>query len=156
MKSISKVYQVSDEGFREIVKDNYSYSDILRELGLNTKGGSSTDILKKRIQELGCSTSHFDRSKSCRYNAHVIPLENILVKNSSYANIARLKQRIVKSGLLEYKCFNCGNIGKWNGKNLTLQLDHINGVNNDHRIENLRFACPNCHSQTDTYGGKNN
>lgn len=39
-------------------------------------------------------------------------------------------------------------------KKLTLQLDHINGKNNDHRIENLRLLCPNCHSITETYAGK--
>ena len=48
-----------------------------------------------------------------------------------------------------------GNEGKWQGQDLSLQLDHINGVNNDHRVKNLRFLCPNCYSQTDTYGGKN-
>lgn len=49
----------------------------------------------------------------------------------------------------------CGNIGEWQGQKLVLQLDHINGKNNDHRIENLRFLCPNCHSITETYAGKN-
>jgi RNA polymerase subunit RPABC4/transcription elongation factor Spt4 len=44
---------------------------------------------------------------------------------------------------------------EWNGKVLTLQVDHINGVNDDHRLENLRFLCPNCHSQTPTYAGSN-
>ena len=55
---------------------------------------------------------------------------------------------------MEYKCQKCG-ISEWLGNPLTLQLDHINGVNNDHRLTNLRFLCPNCHSQTDTYAGKN-
>lgn len=40
-------------------------------------------------------------------------------------------------------------------KDITLQLDHINGVNDDNRIENLRFLCPNCHSQTSTFTGRN-
>lgn len=56
---------------------------------------------------------------------------------------------------LEYKCAFCGNTGEWLGQKLTLQLDHINGKNNDYRIENLRFLCPNCHSITPTYAGKN-
>ena len=68
--------------------------------------------------------------------------------------IAHLKERLVKEKYLEYKCAECG-ITEWNGKPLSLHLDHINGINNDHRIENLRFLCPNCHSQTNTYAGKN-
>ena len=69
-------------------------------------------------------------------------------------NIARLKIRLVKEKRLEYKCALCG-ISEWQGQPLSLQLDHINGKHNDHRIENLRFLCPNCHSQTETYAGKN-
>ena len=78
-----------------------------------------------------------------------------MVENSSYTNINRLKQRLINEGKLEYQCALCGNIGEWNGELLILQLDHINGINNDHRIENLRFLCPNCHSQTNNFSGKN-
>ena len=152
MPQISKVYQVSDEQFIQIVQESNSYSDCLRALGLGTRGGSSTDILKRRIAELNCSTEHFGnqlQSVSAKYS-----LEEILVENSSYANISRLKQRLINEGKMEYKCQKCG-ISEWLGNPLTLQLDHINGVNNDHRLTNLRFLCPNCHSQTDTYAGKN-
>lgn len=152
MPKISKVYQVSDEHFIQIVQESNSYSDCLRALGLGTRGGSSTDTLKRRISELNCSTEHFGKrpqSVTAKYS-----LEEILVENSSYANISRLKQRLVKEGKMEYKCQKCG-ISEWLGNPLTLQLDHINGINNDHRLTNLRFLCPNCHSQTDTYAGKN-
>lgn len=149
----SKVYSISDDDFKQLVSQSNSYSDCLRALGLGTKGGSSTDILKQRISELGCSIQHFGKigkqSPCCTYE-----LKDILVENSSYQNISRLKQRIVKENLLEYKCAECG-ISSWRGKELSLQLDHINGINNDHRLENLRFLCPNCHSQTETYAGKN-
>lgn len=83
-------------------------------------------------------------------------MEEILVKNSNYANISSLKKRLINENILEYKCACCGNAGEWNGKPLSLQLDHINGNNRDHRKENLQFLCPNCHSQTNTYAGKNN
>ena len=84
----------------------------------------------------------------------LIPLNDVLVENSSYARHL-LKKRIIKENLLEYKCSCCGIGDSWNEKKLVLQLDHINGVNNDHRLENLRFVCPNCHSQQDTYAAKN-
>lgn len=148
----SKVYQVSDEQFREIVASSNTYSDCLRALGLGTKGGSSTDILKRRISELNCSTKHFGRKGSGYQAKHA--LIDILVENSTYANISSLKRRLVREGVLEYKCAVCG-INEWLGQEISLQLDHINGINNDHRVENLRFLCPNCHSQTNTYGGRN-
>lgn len=66
-----------------------------------------------------------------------------------------IKDKIIKNQLLPYKCSECS-ITEWNGKTLALHLDHVNGIHNDNRLENLRFLCPNCHSQTPTYCGKNN
>ena len=149
----SKVYSVSDEEFKNIIANSNSYSDCLRQLGLGTRGGSSTDILKRRIKELNCSVDHFHSTKKQAPNAKY-SLEEILIRDSSYTNIASLKRRLINENKLEYKCAICG-INSWLNKPLSLQLDHINGINNDHRLENLRFVCPNCHSQTDTYAGKN-
>ena len=149
---ISKVYQVSDEEFRYIVASSYGYSDCLRKLKLNTKGGSSTDILKRRIHELNCSIEHFSRIKNPKNSRH--SLEDILIEHSTYYNILRLKKRLLDANLLEYKCAECG-ITEWRGQILSLQLDHINGVYDDHRIENLRLLCPNCHSLTETFAGRN-
>ena len=80
--------------------------------------------------------------------------DDVFVENSSYAR-HNLKKRIIKEKLLDYKCVCCGNIGEHNSQPLMLQLDHINGINNDHRLTNLRFLCPNCHTQQDTYAAKN-
>lgn len=66
-----------------------------------------------------------------------------------------IKKIILKENLLPYICARCGNQGVWNGKPLNLQLEHKNGNNIDNRLENLEFLCPNCHTQTDTYGSKN-
>ena len=154
MPQISKVYQVSNEEFQNIVQQANSYSDCLRALGLGTNGGSSTDTLKRRIVELNCDISHFGKKEKIQLPQARYSLDEILIENSTYANISRLKERLVREGKLEYKCQNCG-IKEWQSKPLSLHLDHINGKNNDHRIENLRFLCPNCHSQTETYAGRN-
>lgn len=150
----SKVYQVSNEEFIALVKSSSNYSECLRKLGLSTNGGSSLDVLKRRIQELNCSVNHFEYHKSS--NAGIkTPLKVILVENSSYTNTNALKKRLIKEGLVENKCSICGQLPIWNNQPLVLQLDHINGNNRDNRIENLRLVCPNCHSQTGTYSGKN-
>lgn len=81
-------------------------------------------------------------------------LDTILVENSSYKS-SGLKKRLVREGVLEDLCKSCGLGPVWNGRPITLQLDHRNGVSNDHRLENLRILCPNCHSQTDTWTGRN-
>lgn len=67
---------------------------------------------------------------------------------------AKVKKRLIDEGYIEQKCDWCGIKDQWNGKPIVLHLDHINGINNDHRLENLRLLCPNCHSQTDTFAGK--
>ena len=81
------------------------------------------------------------------------PNSEMFIKESKYSNLP-IRRRILDGNLIDYKCQRCG-IDSWNGESITLELDHINGQNNDHRIENLRFLCPNCHSQTETYKGKN-
>jgi DNA-binding CsgD family transcriptional regulator len=84
---------------------------------------------------------------------HVLPLEELLVVGRR-TNRMHLKIRLFKAGLKENRCERCG-ITEWAGKPLNMQLHHINGDGLDNRIENLELLCPNCHSQTETYGGRN-
>ena len=65
-----------------------------------------------------------------------------------------LKQRLLTAGLLQPWCAECG-ISTWRGRPIALQLHHLNGIGQDNRLENLALLCPNCHAQTDTWGGRN-
>lgn len=77
------------------------------------------------------------------------PLAELLASSSN--SRTNVKRRLIRAGLLENRCEECG-LSDWLGERLTIQIDHINGVKDDYRLENLRMLCPNCHSQTDTYG----
>jgi len=81
-------------------------------------------------------------------------LQEVLSGLHPYYPTIKLKKRLLKEKILENVCSICG-ITKWNDKPINMQLDHINGISTDHRLENLRMICPNCHSQTETYCGKN-
>ncbi len=80
--------------------------------------------------------------------------EEVFIDNSTYAR-HHIKRRVIENKLIKYECAECGLGDTYNNKSISLQLDHMNGKNNDHRLCNLRFLCANCHSQQDTYAAKN-
>jgi HNH endonuclease len=84
-----------------------------------------------------------------RPRAHSV--EWVLARSTSRLSV---KRTLLRAGLLENRCDECG-ITEWRGRALAIQIDHRNGVRHDHRLENLRMLCPNCHSQTETFAAKN-
>jgi len=87
-------------------------------------------------------------------NYSKIPLIDILQGKHPDYQTFKLKNRLLKEKIKENKCEIC-NIDSWNNRSLTMQLDHIDGNSHNHRLENLRMICPNCHAQTETWCGKN-
>ncbi len=83
-----------------------------------------------------------------------MPVELLLVDGRVQTNRSHLKQRLLAEGLKENRCESCG-LTEWQGKPLNMQLHHNNGRGKDNRLENISFLCPNCHAQTETWGGRN-
>lgn len=152
---IGKISNLSKQELQSLVTSSNSLSEILRQLDLKTSSGNFRSLKRKLIKE----QIDFSNIKTEKYKIHSfrkkIPLEEILVVNSNYSNPYKMKQRLIKEGLLLLECNIC-HIGPiWNNLPLNLQLDHINGIFNDNRLENLRMVCPNCHSQTETFAARN-
>jgi 5-methylcytosine-specific restriction endonuclease McrA len=127
--------------------------DVLRQLGLPAVGGNSKTI-QTLITINQIDTTHFNIREARRRNKTTWSVDAVLCEHSKYprSNLARW---VESANIFVYKCALCNNTGTWNGTILRLELDHINGISNDNRKENLRWLCPNCHSQTETFGGKN-
>jgi len=119
--------------------------------------GMSFGTFKYRAKQLKLYKPNQGRSgiPSNRIPTNRIPLAEIL--DGKYPNYGtnQLKKRLIRERVLLNVCDDCGLENIWNGKTITLQLDHINGIANDHRLCNLHILCPNCHSQTTTFSGKN-
>lgn len=90
-----------------------------------------------------------------KYSSELNNLEQLFRKNSDQKSNKELRTVILREKLLEYKCQKCGNDGNWQNEQLTLQLHHIDGDKTNNELSNLIFLCPNCHSQTDNFAGKN-
>ena len=154
MRKRSKFRGMPDGEFIQRAKAHRTLAEFGRSLGLvNRKGrgyGNGWAPVRQRISDLGLD-AHFRRSFRRR---SPLKLEEVLVENSPYsrASVVRL---LLAYESISYVCALCNMPPFWHDSPLVLHLDHINGVNNDHRLKNIRWLCPNCHSQTPTYTGRN-
>lgn len=137
---------------RDAVKSSISMNETLRRLKLSTSPGNHANI-SKWVREYGFDTTHFKgKSHGTSKPREYRPDADYLVKDGPYITSSKLRSKLLKSGVLPPVCVNCGLGPQWCDRPLTLQLDHINGNPTDNRIQNLRLLCPNCHTQTTTFG----
>lgn len=147
------LYKYSNEELADAVSSNVSVMAVMRALGIRMVGGSHTH-LSKRIEALGLDTAHFTRQahNKGKVSPRRQPASEILTLKDTDArrtSTHRLNRALREIGR-EYVCQQCLNQGVYNGKPLVLEVDHINGSSWDDRPENLRWLCPNCHSQQGT------
>ena len=141
----------------EAVTASTSMAGVLRHLGLDQAGGAHAH-LRRRIDRLGIDTTHVLGRAHYRgtTNPRRRAAAEVLVVRAADAKRevpSRLRRALIEAGR-PYRCAGCGGDGTWNGQPLTLHVDHIDGRAWDCRAENLRFLCPNCHSQTETFAGR--
>jgi Zn finger protein HypA/HybF involved in hydrogenase expression len=153
-KKTSPIWTTDSVTFRNYYDRSHSITEMLLFFGIRNHGNNS-NTLKSRLEKEGLSYNELKQRYQKNYDPfQIILLTDVLVENSTYAR-KDVKRRIIANKLVDYKCALCQQTDMWNGKKLVLVLDHINGINNDNRIENLRFLCPNCNSQTSTFAGRN-
>ena len=143
------------EDIKEIVESSISKRECLMKMNLKPYG-ENYRVLDKYINLYKINTKHFLGQGWNKTNspADIKPIEKYFLNEipiSSY----KLKRRILKEKIKEYKCEEC-NLTIWNNKQIPLELHHINGNNKDNSLDNLKLLCPNCHALTDNYRNRNN
>lgn len=147
----------TEEDLRKFAKEVRSIRQLLSKLGLVEAGGNYAQI-KKYLHFYKINTTQFKGrgwSKGLKgIGKPLVPLEKILVKNNPFQSY-KLKKRLFAAGFKKESCEICGWAKRTGDGRLPLELDHINGDSRDHRLDNLRILCPNCHSLQTTHRGRN-
>jgi len=144
----TNIYNMTDQEFIKICKEADSMLSASKKIGI------SFSTFKRKAKKLDCyDTNQFwNKGKTTISDFRIKSKysDSIFVEKSKVTR-EYIKSLIIKEKLIEYECSECDITNVWCGKNLNLHLDHINGIRNDNRLDNLRFLCPNCHSQTPSY-----
>lgn len=148
---MAMVDNFSVEELQEIVSNSKNLQEVLKKLGYSSVSGANRKTVQSRLDKYHISTEHFNKGIS---RGIARTPENTFIKDSD-ATQATLRRLYLKGNYTPYVCSICGQKPFWNGKELSLTLDHIDGNNTNDVLENLRWVCPNCDRQLDTFGSKN-
>ena len=149
-----KIDAIDDEMFKTLLQNSKNWTDFVRKCGLKSTNGLTNSHLAKRINQLDLNTKHFDEPTKSDHH---------FVVDCQYRCNNLIKKKLVRDFDRPYECSVCKNehftnrdgVLLWRNQEIILELEHKNGINTDNRIQNLTFLCPNCHSQTSTFKGKN-
>ena len=138
---------VNDEVFIDVCNNSNSVAEAARILNM------PFTTFSRRAKHLKCYATN-QAGRGLSKNKPSISVQDIL--NGLHPNFQsyKLKNKLIKENVIEYKCNDCG-LNEQNGRSLKLELHHIDGDSTNHKLENLKLLCPNCHSQTTNYRGKN-
>lgn len=145
------------EEVEALIKECSSYAEALRKLGKSSRGGTLTNFVLM-CRRWSIDTSHMtgqahNKGKPARHR--LTPHERLVMGCPTDHRVTayKLRNALFEIGV-EHKCSDCG-IKEWNGQQLVLEIDHIDGQYWNNTPDNLRFLCPNCHSLTPTFRSKN-
>lgn len=157
MLNVKSISDIPIDILRDVVKKSNSVSDVLRYFGFSPYGGAHNTMTKRLKREnIDMTRIHANRYSHLRKHVKgtIPPIEELLVDDGRRC-VRRLKERLIQEGIFEERCAKCGVGIAWMNSPLVLHLEHKNGKHSDNRLENLEILCPNCHSQTPTYGTRN-
>ena len=144
-------HKYTKELLEPLVKESKNWTELFKKLGI-INGGGNYNHIKKHLIKHEISTDHFvSKGESIKQTKYALTELDLLFSINSPYSRQTVKRYIYTLGLKPIECELCGLGEEWQGKKMSLILDHINGINNDHRLENLRLVCPNCNATLDTH-----
>lgn len=143
---------ITEEAAKSALENSDSLKDFIQNLGMKVNNGNYTRA-KSIIEKYGLKIPTYNQSKHMENlkNKNKIPNEEYFCKGTLRSGTS-IKKRLIEDYKIEDKCSICGQGPEWNGAPLCLQVDHIDGDRFNNELNNLRIVCPNCHTQTETYG----
>lgn len=144
-----KIEEWTKEELQEIINSSQTMDEVARKIGYTSYSTSAWKIINQTLNKYNIQKIKYEKTNNLVGKSD----EEVFCEKSTVSQQC-LKGHFKKIHPMDF-CAICRLPTEWNGKPLTLRLDHINGIHNDNRLENLRWVCPNCDSQLDTYCGRN-